>query len=333
MDDTLYVIAVISNPRRFKSRYKLYQDFEAHMLESPNVKLITVEASFGDRDYEIPVNPRVTHVRLQTTHEIWLKENMINLGIQHLPQDWKYVAWIDADIQFSRRDWARETVQQLQHFGMVQLWSEAVDLGPKFETMAQHRSFVYSYYHAPVGLQLPVAGKSKGPHVCYGGYYGGPTCPPGSKTNWWHPGYAWAMRRDVFDNLGGLVDFAILGAADNHMAWASIGQVERSMAPGLQGPYIDELKRWQDRANVYLRRNIGYVDGTILHYWHGNKKNRRYYDRWKILVENKFDPDNDLKRDWQGLLQLADQFTPRSIKLRDDIRQYFLGRNEDSIDV
>lgn len=327
MDDTLYVIAVFSNPRRFRSRYKLYKDFEAHILESPNVKLVTVEASFGDRDHEVPVNDRVTHIQLQTKHEFWLKENLINIGISRLPRDWKYVAWVDADITFARRDWARETVHMLQHHGLVQLWTDAIDLGPNYETMANHKSFAYSYYHAPATKDKPDSRYPK--HGCYGS--GGiPTHP---KTNWWHPGYAWAMRRDIFDKLGGLIDFAILGAADNHMAWATIGHVERSMAKGLTGAYVDELHRWQDRALTYLRKNIGFVHGTILHHWHGAKKNRRYYDRWQILVKNQFDPDNDLKRDWQGLYQLCDQFTPRSIALRDDIRAYFIQRNEDSIDV
>jgi hypothetical protein len=62
-----------------------------------------------------------------------------------------------------------------------------------------------------------------------------------------------------------------------------------------------------------------------MHYYHGAKVNRRYFDRWGILVRNNFDPLLDLKKDWQGLWQLTD----RNHKLRDDLRAYFATRDED----
>jgi hypothetical protein len=86
---------------------------------------------------------------------------------------------------------------------------------------------------------------------------------------------------------------------------------------------------WQHRAETYLKRNIGYVPGTILHHWHGKGRDRKYNERWKALVDHKFDPIMDLKRDWQGLYQL----NPLKWGLRDAIRQYARDRNEDSIDT
>ncbi len=113
------------------------------------------------------------------------------------------------------------------------------------------------------------------------------------------------------------------------MAGALIGKVLMTVNSGVQQRYIDKLLTWQDRATREIDGNIGYVDGLLLHYWHGKKKDRQYSDRWKILVEDKFDPDLDLKRDAQGLWQLTD----RNPKLRDDLRCYFRSRNEDSIDL
>lgn len=63
------------------------------------------------------------NLQLRTSHEIWLKENSLNLGFARLPPDWKYAAWIDADVTFARPDWACETVHQLQHNPVVQMWS------------------------------------------------------------------------------------------------------------------------------------------------------------------------------------------------------------------
>jgi hypothetical protein len=47
------------------------------------------------------------------------------------------------------------------------------------------------------------------------------------------------------------------------------------------------------------------------------------------LLKNNFDPELDLKRDWQGLYIL----THKGERMRNDIREYFRQRNEDSIDV
>jgi hypothetical protein len=72
------------------------------------------------------------------------------------------------------------------------------------------------------------------------------------------------------------------------------------------------------------------VDGLCLHYWHGPKTKRGYHDRWKILATNKFDPSRDIKRDSQGMWQLADN---GKIDLRDQLRAYLASRDEDSTHV
>jgi hypothetical protein len=73
---------------------------------------------------------------------------------------------------------------------------------------------------------------------------------------------------------------------------------------------------------------VGYVKGTILHFWHGKKANRKYRERWQILLENDYQPSRDLYKDWQGLIT----FYEGNYKLRDDLVDYFHQRNEDSID-
>jgi hypothetical protein len=73
--------------------------------------------------------------------------------------------------------------------------------------------------------------------------------------------------------------------------------------------------------------------GLGLHYFHGAKRQRGYADRWRILAENRFNPDDDLSRDAQGLYQLMDRHEPRNVRLRDQLRHYFRSRNEDSIEV
>jgi hypothetical protein len=304
--DKLWIIAVVSNPERYKSRYELFHRFKKS-VEVSGANLLIVEMAFGSRPFELtePNNPH--HVQLRSNAEVWHKENMINIGISRLPQDWKYVAWIDADIEFMRQDWPDEIIHQLQHFHVIQLFQNAIDLGPEGQAIKTMDGFVYSWLTG----QDPAFSKKGG---------SGP---------YWHPGYAWAARREAIDALGGLIDFAILGAADHHMAWAFLGKVIENTPKEVTPAYRKHLEIWQDRATVHIRQNVGYMPGTIFHHWHGSKVNRFYTSRWKILTKHGFNPELDLKRDWQGVWHLSDV----GLRMRNDLRAYFRSRNEDGVDM
>lgn len=301
--DKLWVVTALSNAPRYKSRYALYERFQAHVIES-GANLMTVELALGDRPFEYTSPDNPAHVQLRTKDELWHKEAALNAGIARLPPDWKYVAWVDADVQFMRPDWVIETVHQLEISPVIQMFQSALDLGPQGEIVNTFESFMYSY--------RTERENGKGPYYRH-----------------WHPGYAWAARREAFDRLGGLIDFAILGAADQHMAHALIGEVHEHVPTGISSAYAKHLEIWQERAEVAVQRNVGYMRGTLLHHWHGKKSDRRYQDRWQVLVQHGYDPDRDIQRDWQGLYS----FSHAGRRLRFDLQNYFLQRNEDSIDL
>lgn len=297
MTDTLHVFTPIFNPWRYRSRYRLYDEFRRH-VEASGAKLTTFELAFGHRPFEIP------HADYQArTHaELWHKERMLNLMIRAHDDDCKYVAWIDADLHFARKDWVAETIHRLQHYPVVQLFSHAIDLGPHHEHLKTHVGIIYADHE----------GKLTG-------------C---RRYDSFHPGFAWAARRETLDQLGGLIDIAVLGSADRHMALALLDR-PLSIPKGLTAGYISPLNAWRERASRVVRGQVGYVPGTVLHSWHGKKVDRRYGDRWKILVQHKFDPSTDLVTDRRGLWAFAGN-KPR---MERDFRRYFQGRNEDSIDV
>ena len=319
------MVTVISNSRRFRSRYELYNEFQQHIADVGGT-LYTVEMQFGRRAHTITDTDNPRHIQLRSSTELWHKEQLINIGISRLPTDWKYVAWIDSDIQFARPDIVNETIQMLQHHPIVQMFGEAQDLGPDYQLLGRHESFAASY-----ALQRR--------RQRFGHAYYGMKEPRPCAVNYWHPGFAWAARRDFFDGnqdkhgVGQLIDWGILGAGDNHMAHALIGDVRRSVHPRASRGYREWLDRWQGRAEGHVRRKLGYVKGTIFHYWHGKKIDRKYWDRWRILVDNGFNPDTDIVRDSSGLWKLVDHGTARHRMLRDGIMQYFQGRNEDSVDL
>lgn len=313
----LYVVTAVSNPERYRSKYALYKDFEKRCIDA-GAKLYTVEAAFGDRPHVITNTDTANHIQLRTSSEIWNKENLINIGISRLPNDWKYVAWIDCDITFARPDWVAETIHQLQHFDIVQMYSHVTDLAPDHSPAPmyynrQPASWMYCHIH---DKNNPLVHNLNG----YGAI---------SLKYYWHPGFAWAARRSAIDALGGLIDYAIVGGADQIMASALTTTNRFPNWATSKDSSHKWLNEWKARADRYIRGNIGYVPGLILHGWHGRKEHRKYYERRNILRRNNFDPELDLKRDWQGLWQLTD----RNSKLRDDIRGYLRARNEDGIDI
>lgn len=305
-DNTLHVVAVISNPVRYASRYRLYEQFAAHMETFPEVRLTTVELAFGDRHHEVTHHATPErHVQVRSSSELWHKENLINLGVRALPRDWKYVAWVDADVQFVNRGWAQETLHQLQHHAVVQCFEDAIDMGPRNNVVDRHQSF----------------GKL---------YATGATRPriSGEPYSFWHPGFAWACRREFYENVGGLIDFAILGAADHHMALALIGAAKDSLPGGIHPSYARRVMEWQDRALRAGKRDLGFVEGALMHHWHGSKKKRYYVERWSLLTSNQYNPDVDVRYSHHGVLEL----TGNKPRLRDDLRSYFRARAEDSFD-
>lgn len=324
----LAVMTLLQNPWRWRSRYKNYWAFQKHVEDSGGV-LFTAEIAFGERHFEVTEagNPFHLQIRAQQEpwhQELWQKESILNLLATRIPIDMKYIAWVDCDVHFTKPDWCQETMHLLQHYRFLQLFSHAQDLGPNEEPLIASPGFVAHRVNTP---DAPITGVP----TYYGGdgygYYGG-------KGLWIHPGFAWAARREALNHVGGLVDWAILGSGDWIMGAALFGEVKKAVGYGGYHPtYTRWAYNWQNRAEQYIRRNVGYLPGLVLHRYHGKKIDRKYDTRWKLLADTQFNPETDLKKDVQGMLTLVDDGSNRILKLRDGIRRYALLRNEDTTEV
>jgi hypothetical protein len=318
----LDVILTVFNNARWRSRWKLYEDFVRHAEASGDaVRIWTVEVIFGGRESAVtdPSNPR--HLQLYTTSELWHKERSQNLLVQHVIRhhpNAEYFAFIDADVTFARADWADETRHALQHYDVVQMWRDAYDLDAQSNIIQRHKSFAACRDDGEPPISPKVADY----------YYGGGGRE--QQTVYWHPGYAWAWRRTAFEGVGGLIDHAILGSADFHMAYALVGRLDVTTQRELTRAYTDPMYRWQRRAYDHIKHNVGCMQGSLLHPWHGAKADRKYKTRWKILEETRFDPSTDLATDAQGLYRFEHSGELRHDELRDQCRAYFSQRDEDA---
>jgi hypothetical protein len=303
-DNTLHVIGVCSNPPRFQSRYRLTRQWYDDMCKTTCVAPYLVEGAFGDRHHEVTTG-QPDHLQVRLHSEIWVKENLINLGVRRLlPRDWRYLAWVDTDVTFRDPNWAQETLHQLQHWHVVQPWQQCSDLGFHGNIVQTFQSFGFLNQRG-----VKIQAHKDEPYI-----YG-------------HSGFAWACTREFYEQVMGLTDFCILGSADHHMAWAMAGDVDKSIHRKMQPSFFRRLHEWQFRAMRMTHGQVGFTNGRIEHAFHGAKKNRKYRERWQILVDHHFDPDKDLMYDGQGVIQLVGKPA-----LEQAVRLYNRARHEDSID-
>lgn len=302
IEDKLHVIMVVSNPCLYAKRYILAKEFIYRMENEQNVGLYVVELCYKDQKFQITDKNNKRHLQLYTeTAPLWHKENMINIGVNKLlPKSWKAFAWIDSDIEFESNTWAIDTLKILNGSkDIVQLFSQCLDMDNDEDIMNVATSFGYNY--------------SKGKK------YG--------KTglNFWHPGYAWAITRAGYEKINGLFEYSILGSGDHNMALSILGYGVNSVNKDVSDNYKLKLSEFQKNMS---KLRLGYTPGVIRHYYHGSKENRKYSERWKILVKHNYDPILHIIKNVEGIL-IPSKDCPK--ELLDDIMNYFLERNEDDL--
>ena len=284
----------------YARRYILLKEFVKRMEEEEeNVNLYVVEMIYPNQKFIVTSAVNKKHLQLKTETPIWHKENMVNLGVKYLlPSTYKAFAWIDADIEFDSPTWAMDTLKILNGCkDVVQLFSNCMDMNRDLSNINIFNSFGYCY---AAEKMYTIKG-----------------------LDYWHPGYAWAMTRKTYEKLGGLYDKGILGSGDSIMAMAYINKCSHIINYNYHEGYKHSILEFQEKAS---KLRIGYTPGVIRHYYHGSKQNRKYVERWQILIKHQFSPYTDLTYDKIGILiptsTLSEEF-------KEDIMQYFRDRKED----
>lgn len=307
----LHVVAVFFNHYRSKNLLLNFQRFASHMKEL-GVTLYIVEAVLGESDFEVTEVGNPYHIQKRVKYELFRKENLQNLGVHRAIElhgdEVKYLAMTDSDLTFVNQNIVEDTIAQLQRHRVVQMWSQAVDLGPDGHPLPfpnKGGPIVKSFAHCyeTIGLDPKEAG--------YDAYR--------------HPGYAWAYRRSVWEAMDGFLDISVVGTADHQMAWACVGNVNI----GIHGKTSDNYKmrcvEHLMKISTAVNGDVGAVAGMVLHHWHGTKESRRYGERWSVFIDNNFEPDFDLVRRHDGVVELSE----RNPQLRQSIRRYMSLRNDD----
>jgi len=300
IEKKLNVIIVISNPCLYAKRYRLLNEFISRVEnEENNVELFIVELAYGNQKFLVTSKNNPNDLQIRTKTPIWHKENMINLAVKFLlPDNYRAFAWIDADIEFESTTWALDTLKILNGSrDVVQLFSHCVDMDQEQNNLNVFNGFGYSF--------------SKGKKYTLKG------------SDYWHPGYAWAITRRAYEKIGGLYEYGVLGSGDNIIALSFINKVQFMNNQNYHPDYNQSMLEFQKYA-IGLR--LGYVPGVIRHHYHGSKKNRNYTERWQILIKNEYSPVKHLKYSPEDILIPTGEF---SEEFKKDIMNYFKERRED----
>ena len=307
-DDRLWVITVYYNPCGYVSRRTTYDTF-IETMRSSGIPVLTVECAFGDDPFELPHRSDVIKIRSHSL--LWQKERLINIGASYLPASCTHVAWIDCDVLFTNRNWAREACELLtDSCTIVQLWETCVRLekGNQLpETQEQTLSFA-----AVTTKELS-------------------TLDCGRYDKHGHTGYGWAMRREIFDHIG-LYEHAVSGSADHFMAHAVYGQYGFCVENALKHDrrQIQHLQTWGDVFHHHTHGKLGVVSGEILHLWHGNHDRRDYFRRMWRITEYGYNPDTDLLALPGRPLEWYPHVLNEKQRLVAYFAEYFASRQEDS---
>jgi hypothetical protein len=337
----LWCVTAYYNPAHYRTRRANYETFAAP-LRAAGIPLLTVECAFGDDPFDLPPGLEVLQVRGRDV--LWQKERLINLGISRLPPQATKVAWLDGDILFTNPDWAVETVALLDHFPIIQPFSERKKLladGARYDEQSGSLSS-FAYLH------------SSTPSLVFNrGYF-----EHGST------GFAWAAQRNVLTRHG-LYDVFLSGIGDHLMAHAMCGDfTSPCIRPFFDDPLIDKffhvssLRQWVRKwLSPALKRQVRglpgirntnrglqahfeawgqglyqtvqgkmmYVPGTILHLWHGDNADRGYGKRHRELQRLGFNPTTDLRINAFGCWEWASD----KPKLHQWAKDFFPARQED----
>jgi hypothetical protein len=304
----LWAITSYFNPVGYARRLQNYLVFRKHLT----IPLVTVELAYRD-DFDLPPDAADILIRLRCKDILWQKERLLNLALAALPPYCDSVAWLDCDVVFEHNDWADQSLQALERFPILQpfhrVYEPFADSWDKYGELPPGVELGYSLAHL---LSLGVVT----PEILHS------NMRLKQRTN---SGLAWVARRELLDR-DGFYDVCVMGSGNRAMLCGALGTPENAirylhMAPS----WAEHYAAWADAHFHSVRAEIGSIDGTIVHLWHGDLIHRRYQERHREFSRYHYDPASDIALDDQGCWR----WNGEKAAMHAYVADYFRSRRED----
>ena len=286
----LAAITCFFNPAGYENIKKNYFTFRNNLK---GVKLFTIELSFNG---EFVIDDAI-HVHGNEKNILWQKERLLNLVIEELPAKYDKVAWVDADLIFEQR-WAKKASKMLDEKPVIQLFETVRDTDSDGKQFVQYPSTLAVLRD---GVDPVDEGIAK-------------------------PGYAWACRRELIA-ASGLYDGHITGGGDLMMLYAWLGMWNGYLTTKTNVEWRREFLKWGVPQYRKVKSNVGCLDVSIKHMFHGTRENRLYNERNYFLMDHGYDPDVDVRIGKNGLFEWCSD----KPEMHKAVADYFKMRKEDEI--
>ncbi len=299
------IISCFYNPQNNPYRLIAFQKF-FRSIKHLNFRIIECLIGKNARP-QLPDHPHIT--RIYADDLIWHKETLLNIAVTALPQEFKYIFIIDADVLFTNSSWMVDGVKALQKAKAIQPFEFCVHLeknklAPSFD-VASHEStandpkkrhpLMWRSFSSNVANNLPCS-----QDTCYDAHG--------------HVGFAWGFQRQVLEECP-LFEKALIGGADHILAHAAAGQEPHECIVKSFTANLDEVLDWSKKFHAATNGELGYAPGYLFHIWHGELAARQYLKRVKEFTG----PSRSFVKGANGLYELP-------LKNREYINNYYRKR-------
>ena len=303
----LWAITSYFNPQHYQRRLQNYRQFRARVT----APLLTVELSLNG-GFQLQPDDADILVQLPGRDVLWHKERLLNIALGAVPRDCRKIAWLDCDIVLQQRDWAPRTSDLLDQVVLAQPFQDVCELG---------RDVALEDVEHPDNDR-------RGHSLAYGigvGAVDADILSQNMRLKGCCSGLAWAARREALQEHG-FYDACILGGGDRAMVCAALGRFDCAreflqMTP----PWWAHYLAWARPHFDSVQGSIGFLDGKLLHLWHGDLNDRNYAGRHQLLKQFDFDPTADIALDEHGCWR----WNSDKPGMHQYAREYFAARKED----
>lgn len=261
---------------------------------------------YGVEAYLAGERPLTSHlpgwkqIELTDRQVLWHKESLLNLAEKELvPLNISNLVFMDADVWYDEPNWADKVIKSLRERPVVQPFETAVWTGRDGQEVRHKPSA------ALAGLQ-----------------------------NWaGHCGFAWAMRREVLKDIGGLFDLGLLGGGDHMLAFACLHekpmeemakrQILSAITLESDGVISEAYSRWAAGLYAWTGGHVGWIEANLYHEWHGELVHRQYHARGQVLRGLRL--EKDLERLPNGTWSWSAECDPERMA---SVQEYFRSRSE-----
>lgn len=297
--EDMCIISSFYNPCDSEKRLRNYKIFLDFLRESGMEKHFYV--CHIRKPEEKPLIAGGTVYEVVHAEKLFHKECGLNYVLSRLPETYRKVIAADCDMISLDVDWVGKTAALLEKYMMIQLFNNNYYANPETGVSIQ--------YNRNSLLRGWCTGK---PHTA-------------------QQGGVMAYRREYFENHGLMFDKCLVGGGDNMNVTPFLSVLSNtSLTTMYHNRYFKGLNSETDEYILkkieYLKKHslkpCYYLDSPIAHLYHGELKNRKYYER--RLITKKYIFSDYFVKDINGFYQYIKADNP----LRNEIIQYFIGRHE-----